>query len=185
MSGKTPGGGTTSIGVVTTAPWNKTVIRQASGASAGDSVIDTLGNVVYGRLTFAGSTWTHSYYVDLAGTETPYTMTATINIAWYYQEIYAPLVSAPVFSEFATIPSDNVTADIQTATTTLQGKVSLSAATPGAIAATGSAGTANASTANADHSHEGLHSIKSSGGAQILGDAIIAGTNGGNGNASD
>lgn len=179
MSGKTPGGGTSAEGVVTTGAYNKVLIRQATGAEAGDVFTDTLGNEVYGRLTEAAGVWTVSFYVDVSGVQTAYTFTVSALANWFYQEIFNPMGgSAPVFSEFATIPSDNATADVITATTALQGKVSLSASAPGAIASTGSAGTASASVANADHTHEGVHSVSKSGSAQILGDVTFTGSAG-------
>jgi len=175
FSGKTPGGTSLVEGVVTSGTYNKVLITQASGVEEGDAFTDSLGNVVYGRLTESSGTWTLSYYVLLSGTETAYTFSVASDVRYYFQEIYNPLAGlAPVFSEFAMIPSDNVTADVITATTTEQGKVQLSASAPGAIAATGSAGTANASVANADHTHEGLHSIAKLGDPALLGDVTLS-----------
>lgn len=174
LSLKTPGGSTSSEGVVTAAPNNKVVLRQGSGANEDDEIVDASGNVVYGRLTYATGVWTLSYYSLVSGTETTYSFGGSTSIKWYYQEIFNPLGgNAPVFSEFATIPSDNATADVITATTTLQGKVLLSSSAPGAIASTGSAGTATASVANADHTHAGVHSVAKSGSTQILGDVTF------------
>lgn len=181
FSGFTPGGSTVAVGVVTDPPWNKVVIRQATGADQDDVFKDASGNVVYGRLTYALGIWTLSYYVNLSGTETAYSFAVSSDVRYYYQEIFNPLdasASPPVFSEFAVIPSDNQTIDVITATTSLQGKVSLASSAPGAIASSGSAGTANAVTANADHTHEGVHSVKASGYSQILGDVEIAGSGG-------
>ena len=69
------------------------------------------------------------------------------------------MVNPPVYSEFASIPSDNPTQDILTASTTDKGKVQL-ATTVTPISDTGTAGTPNATVANADHAHEGVHGIK-------------------------
>lgn len=181
FSGFTPGGSTSAVGVVTDPPWNKVVIRQATGADQDDVFKDSSGNVVYGRLTFALGVWALSYYVNLSGTETAYSFAVSSDVRYYYQEIFNPLdasASPPVFSEFAVIPSDNQTVDVITATTSLQGKVSLSSSAPGAIASSGSAGTANAIVANANHTHEGVHSVKASGYSQLLGDVEIAGSGG-------
>jgi len=179
MTGKTPGGSTVAEGVVTTGAYNRVIMRQATGAEAGDAFTDALGNEVYGRLTEAAGVWTISFFTDVSGVETAYTFASSASSRWYYQEIFNPMGgNAPVFSEFASIPSDNATADVIPATTTLQGKVSLSASAPGAIASTGSAGTATASVANADHTHEGLHSIAKSGDPQIKGDATLSASGG-------
>ena len=174
FASKTASTGTLSLGVVVLPIYNKCVLRQASGASTGDKFIDGSGNEVYARITNSGATWTLTYYVDLAGVETSYNFTVSSDIRFYYQELFNPMVSIPTYSEFATIPSDNVTADIITATTTDQGKVSL-ATTAQSIGSSNSAGTANASVANANHVHQGVHSVAVT--APIYGDAVlVAGT---------
>ena len=172
-----PGGSALAEGVVTDPPFNKVLLRQATGANTGDLFIDTLGNEVYARLTYAALNWTLSFFVDLAGVETSYSFPSSQTAAIYYQEIFNPMVAPPTYSEFAVIPSDNVTADILTATTTLQGKVSL-ATTAQPIGSSSSAGTANASVANENHTHAGVHSVAKSGDPQILGDATFTGTGG-------
>lgn len=178
FTGKTPGGSAFVEGVVTAAPQNKVVIRRASGANEDDSFLDTLGNVVYGRLTEAVGVWTLSYYVLLSGVETAYSFAVSSDVRYYYQEIFNPLGgNAPVYSEFASIPSDNATADILTATTTIQGKVQL-ATTAQPVGSSSSAGTANASVANENHTHAGVHSVAKSGDAALLGDVTFTGANG-------
>jgi len=83
FTGKVPSGGDTLKGVVVIAPNNRVVIRQGSGANTGDSFVDGLGNVVYGRLTYSAGVWTLTYYVDLAGTETPYSFGASVDACLY------------------------------------------------------------------------------------------------------
>ena len=178
MTGQTPSGGSTSEGVVVTNPENKLVIRQATGASANDVFVDSFGNIVYARLTESIGIWTLSFYVDLSGTETAYSFGSASDVRWYYQKLYNPMQNPPVYSEFATIPSDNATADVITATTALQGKVSLSSTAAQSVATASSAGTANASVANADHAHQGVHSVAKSGSAEIYGDVTLTGSGG-------
>ena len=174
---KTSGGSGSQVGVVTAAPWNKVIIRQASGASQDDVFKDALGNVVYARLTFAASVWTLSYYVNLSGTETAYSFAIASDVRFYYQEIYNPLGGlAPVYSEFAIIPSDNATADVITASTTAQGKVQLGTAAQ-SVGLSNSAGTANATVANADHTHQGIHSVIV-GASTFYNDLTLTGSNG-------
>lgn len=177
LAGKTPGGSDITLGVVTTAPNNKIILRQASGANTGDVFKDAGGNIVYGRLTYAPTTWTLFYYVLIANTETAYTFLTSVDIDWYYQQIYNPMVSVPTYSEFAAIPSDNATADVATATQFLQGKVLLSSSIPSEISSTGNTGTANGTVALADHTHKGLRSISKSGSAQLFGDVTLTSTN--------
>lgn len=174
MSGKTNSTGITVKGVVVTAPNNKIVIRQASGTNTDDEYKDAFGNIVYGRLTYSASVWTLSYYVEISGTETAYTFVSS-DVRWYYQELFNPITDAPVYSEFASIPSDNATADIITATTSLQGKVQLSSSAGADIGSSGSAGTANATVANADHTHRGVLSVNKNGATTLYGAVTLSG----------
>jgi len=161
--------------VVVNTPENKTILRQATGASENDVFLDGSGNVVYGRITNSGSVWTLSFYVDLSGTETPYSFTAA-NIRWYYQELFNPMVNPPVYSEFAVIPSDNVTQDVIDATTTNKGKVLLSSSTASEVGSTSTIGTTNGTVANADHAHKGIHAIQEfSEAVNVFGDIILKG----------
>ncbi len=125
MSGKTAGGSDTVLGVVTTAPYNKVILRQGTGANTDDAYLDTLGNVVYGRLTEAAGVWTLTYYSLVAAVETAYSFGGASDIKWYYQQIYNPLIDAPVYSEFASIPSDSATSDVMDASATQRGLVNL------------------------------------------------------------
>lgn len=124
FSGKTPSGGDTIKGVVVLAPNNKVVLRQGSGANYGDQFVDSFGNVVYGRLTQLAGVWTLSYFVDLSGVETAYSFSGSVSVLLYYQELFNPITDAPVYSEFASIPSDNVTSDAIDATATQRGLMS-------------------------------------------------------------
>lgn len=159
LSGKTNSTGDTVTGVVVSSPYNKVIIRQGSGASEDDVFIDGSGNVVYARLTFSASIWTLTFYVDISGTETPYSFGSSVDIKWYYQELFNPMINPPVYSEFANIPSDNPTQDVQVATTTQKGKVQL-ATSAQSIGTSNSSGTPNASVANEDHTHEGVHGVQ-------------------------
>jgi hypothetical protein len=177
LTGKTASSGSTVAGVVVTASQNKGILRQASGPNENDVFVDGSGNVVYSRLTESVGVWTLSFYVDIAGTETAYNFAVASDIRWYYQELYNPMVNPPVYSEFAVIPSDNVTQDVITATTTDQGKVQLASAAAQSVGSSNAAGTANATVANADHAHQGIHSVDA-GGADLYGDITIAGAGG-------
>lgn len=174
--------GSIVAGVVSTSPFNKVVIRQASGSNTDDSFKDALGNVVYGRVTNSGGvggTWTLSYYVDVSGVETAYSFSGS-DVRFYYQQLFNPMsASYPVYSELAIVPSDSTTADVITATTSQQGKVSVSSSAPSAIASSGSAGTSSAAiAANYDHTHEGVHSVSKSGSTALVGDITLTGSNG-------
>ena len=122
LTGKPVSTSSSVAGVVSTAPENKIVIRQASGASQDDDYTDALGNVVYARLTWLASVWTMSFFVNLSGTETAYSFGSASDIRWYYQQLFSPFDPAiPVYSEYAIIPSDNATADVVDASSTQRG----------------------------------------------------------------
>lgn len=126
LSGKSPSSGTTDPGVVVTAPYNTAILRQGSGAGVGDEFVDGFGNVVYGRLTEASGTWTLSYFVNLAGTETAYSFLTPVDVTWYYQELYNPLDNPPVYDTSFFIPSDNATQDVVDASVSQRGVVNTS-----------------------------------------------------------
>lgn len=174
LSGKSVSSSSTVLGLPVVPPYNKVILRQGSGLSKGDEILDTLGNQVYGRVTYSAGVWTLTYYVDLSGIEAAYSLPAQ-DVAWYFQELYNPLSGAPVYSELAHIPSDNATADVIDATTSQKGKVQLSATAPPAITGAGAIGTTNATVANADHTHEGVHSvgIYSVAGTPPMGDVLL------------
>lgn len=188
LSADVPSNGQTEQGVVVNSPYNRTVLRQATGVNAGDAFTDGFGNEVYGRLTYTPEStatdpttgvvtttpakWLLSFFIDSAGTETSYSFTTATDLRWYYQKIYNPLVNSPVYSEFAQIPSDNATADVVPATTTQQGKVSLATGSTPVSTAT-HAGTPNGRVANEDHTHKGVHSVAVNGSPQLFGDVKL------------
>lgn len=173
-----PSNGPTTLGVVVNTPYNKNILRQGSGVNKGDEILDGLGNQVYGRLTESSGVWTETYFVDIAGVETPYSFGAPQDIDWYYQELFNPLTTTPVYDPMAFIPSENATADILDASEIQAGKVLLANAAPGAIASAGAKGVGTRA-AKIDHTHEGVHSVGIFGmGSPLLGDVLIkAGSN--------
>lgn len=131
MTGKSVSAGSTQLGVVTNTPYNKVILREASGAGSGTAFVDGSGNEVYGRITESAGVWTLTFYVDLSGTETAYSFGSAVDARWYYQELYNPLVNTPVYDPGAYVPSDAATADVVDATATQRGLVSASAQTFG------------------------------------------------------
>jgi hypothetical protein len=179
MTGKTPSPGAGTPGVVVTAPENKLLIRYASGVNENDQIVDGSGNVVYGRITESSGVWTLSYFVDLSGTETPYSFGSATDVRWYYQELFNPMVNPPTYSEYAVIPSDNATLDVIQATSSEYGKTILQNSASADIGSAGTTGTANGRVANENHVHRGVRSLKKTGGpSDIFGDVELEqGTN--------
>jgi|GEM_PF-2625923 len=122
MSGKTPGGNETTVGVVTTTPYNRCPVLTYPDR---DEVLTTDGNKVFGRLTESGGTWTlYFYYIEEDGTETNYAFPSNTNIIWGYYEVLE-FNDWPTFDDNAVFPSDQIVGDIPYATTTQGGKVKL------------------------------------------------------------
>lgn len=166
-----------TVGVVTNDPYNYVPVFDANG----DSYIDASGDKVYGRLTCAPATaasptaWTLSFYVNEAGTETPYSFAASSYIGWFYQQLFTE-ATRPVYSDVFVVQSDQVAGVVPNATTTVYGTTQLGNAAPGAIASAGASGTANGRVANADHTHQGVASVAASGSSALYGAVVIAAT---------
>lgn len=124
MTGKFPSAGDTIKGVVVLAPNNRVIIRQGSGPNINDEFVDGSGNIVYARLTESAGVWTLSYFVDISGTETAYSFLSSVDVLLYYQELFNPIFDAPIYSEFAVVPSENTTEGVVDATTTQRGLIS-------------------------------------------------------------
>lgn len=120
LTGKTPSTGVAVEGVVVTVPYNRAVLRDTNG----QEFLDGSGNEVYGRVTESAGTWTLTFFVDIAGVETPYSFPAPVTVVWYYQELFNPMVNPPVYDPGAFIPSDAATADVVDASATQRGLVS-------------------------------------------------------------
>jgi hypothetical protein len=127
MTGKTASGGSTTVGVVVTAPYNRVLLKNTVGAVPDDDFKSAVGDIVYGRITESAGVWTLSYYTDIAGTETAYSFSGSNAVTWWYQELYNPLNSdapPPVYSEFFSIPTDNATESVREASSSQSGIVS-------------------------------------------------------------
>lgn len=94
-------GNSTQEGLVVDPPYNKVILQDENGSSFGDGN----GNTVYGRVTYVASpeAFTLTFYSLVAGVETAYSFTTSVNINWYYQQLYKPIVDMPVYSEFSQI----------------------------------------------------------------------------------
>lgn len=138
LTGKFPSALPTTLGVVVNGPYNKILLSQASGLNTGDSFVDAFGNIVYGRLSYSFPNWQLDFFVDIAGAETAYNFLSASDISWFYQELFNPVDSTPVYSAQFFIPSDNATSDVVDATTTQRGLVNtLSQSFAGAKSFTG------------------------------------------------
>lgn len=118
MAGKVSGGAAASLGVVTSAPYNKV---QVFNSSTGDGLEDPQGQRVYGRITELFSVWTVSFYTNEAGVETSYTLPSS-NITVYFLEVFNQN-TRPTIPETPEFGSFDITADVIDASSTHRGLV--------------------------------------------------------------
>lgn len=121
MTGKTPGGGSSTLGVITTGGNNRCHIVDSSTQTF---IEDADGQRVYGRITEAAGVWTISYYTNEAGVETAHSLTST-NINVIFLEVFSQLTRPTIPSnpfEFGTL---DVTADVVDASATVRGVVNV------------------------------------------------------------
>jgi len=85
LAGKTPGGGTSTAGVVTTGDANRVEIRDATTKKV---FFDGDGNKIYGRLTESSSVWTLSFFVLDEGSEVAANLEEEVNIDVLYLEVF-------------------------------------------------------------------------------------------------
>lgn len=155
-------------GAVANPPYNKVFIRDANS----DEIEDANGNEVYARLTNNSVSFILEYYVLVGAVETPYSFPAPTAIKWYYQKIFDPLISAPVYDRAAFIPSENTTADVIYATELLSGKVLLSDVAAESVTTVNAKGV-SIRAAKADHTHRGISSLTKLGDVAQYGDATL------------
>lgn len=124
LSGKSVSSGETVKGLPTSSPYNKVMLRDGTAATEGDLLKSAAGDIVYARVTESSGTWTLTFYTNVAGVETAYTLFSSQSLFWYYQELFSPLSDIPIYSELASIPSDNATQDVIDATSTARGLIS-------------------------------------------------------------
>jgi hypothetical protein len=168
LLGKIPSASSVVKGVVTNAPYNKIILRELDGTE----VIDSLGNEVYGRLTFSASVWTLSYFSFVSGLETAYSFAVSTDLLWWYQELFNPIVDSPVYSDFVFTPSTDLTNDIVDASETQAGKVYLSNTAPADPSGTAAKGVSTRA-AKADHVHQAVHSLFITGDTHVYGDVEL------------
>jgi hypothetical protein len=120
MSTKNFGGTSTQVGVITSAPFNKTVILKLP---KNDQVEDAEGQIIYGRITYIGAQWLLNYYTNENGVETAYNFTVPTNIDCYFLEVFNSSTRPTIPSSPAMFGTLDVTADVIDATVLLRGLI--------------------------------------------------------------
>jgi len=117
----TPGGGVATVGVPTTAPYNRVELRTDPN---GDQIEEPGGKLVYGRLTESSGTWTLTYYYEAAGVETAYSLPSQ-DIRLYWREVFDASTRPTFATDTGFIGSFDATADVVDASTSQRGVVSI------------------------------------------------------------
>lgn len=119
FASETPGGGTSTVGVITSAPSNRVYVYGVNG----DALEDAEGQRIYARITESAGVWTLSFYTLEAGVETAHAL-ASQDIQIYFLKVFT-------LEDIPTIPSDpvfggtiDVTADVVDASATQRGLMS-------------------------------------------------------------
>lgn len=96
LGGKLPSNNSTTLGVVVNMPNNRVFLTNAAtGNNFTDELVDSSGNIIYGRISNTLGVWTINYFSLVSGIETPYSFPTATNIRWFYRELFAPLISTP------------------------------------------------------------------------------------------
>ena len=121
FSSKTSGGGSSAIGVPTTAPYNQVELRTSP---ARDQIEEPGGKKVYGRLTESTGVWTLSYYyLNGSGVETSYSLPSQ-NIVIFFREVFNSSTRPTFGTNSGFIGSQDSTLDVVDASATQRGVVS-------------------------------------------------------------
>lgn len=121
FTGKTPGGDQFNAGVITTGLDNRVSLIDTAN---GTQIEDAGGQRVYGRLTWAASVWTLSFYTNEAGTETAHTLAGSTDLGLFYREVFTLATRPTIPADVGQIGSLDMTADVVDASTTQRGVVS-------------------------------------------------------------
>lgn len=117
MSGKTPGGSSSSLGVITSPPNNRVYIKDSLTETF---VEDAEGQRVYGRITESGGAWTLSFYTNEGGVETAHNL-STLNISIYFWEVFNLATRPTIPSDPAEFGTLDITGDVSDASDTIRG----------------------------------------------------------------
>lgn len=129
FSGKSAGGDTSTLGVVTTAPNNLVEIFEKD---TGQRIEDGEGDQVFARVTEAAAVWTLSFFTNEAGSETAHSLSSQ-NIRFMFVEIFSASTRPTLGSRVGGFDSLSAVSDIPDATASQAGKVNTSAQTFGGV----------------------------------------------------
>jgi hypothetical protein len=118
FAGKSPGGDTTTVGVITDPPSNRV---QLFNPANGTPLENDQGLRIYGRLTESAGVWT-LFFFTFDGTENAHTFDTTQDFDAFYLEVFDQQ-NRPTIPASPDFGSLNVSADVPDATTSIRGLV--------------------------------------------------------------
>lgn len=122
---KSPGGGASVAGVITTAPDNRVEIV---GKDDLREIEDSSGRRVFAKLTESAGTWTLTYFVNIGGVDTAHSLSSQ-NIRYLYREVFTASTRPTITPSVGKYDSLAAVEDIPDASATQAGKVSTTAQT--------------------------------------------------------
>ena len=124
FSSKTAGGGSSAVGVPTSAPYNQVELRTSP---ARDQIEEPGGKKVYGRLTESSGVWTLTYfYLNGSGVETSYSLPSQ-DVVIFFREVFNASTRPTFGTNSGFIGSQDSTLDVVDASPTQRGVVSTGA----------------------------------------------------------
>lgn len=120
MTGKSAGGGSSALGVLTTAGQNK---AELFSNLTNTYLEDANGQRIFGTITEAAGVWTISYFTNEAGVETSHSL-STQDIRIFFKEIFSQNTRPTLFESPAEFGTLDITSDVVDASSTQRGVVS-------------------------------------------------------------
>jgi hypothetical protein len=121
MALETPNGMSTNLGVITDPPNNRVWILNSSDETFFENAT---GQRVYGRVTYVFPTWTLSFYTNVSGVETAFTMPVS-NIKMYFLKVFDQNTRPSIPEMPGVFGTMDLTSDIMDASPTQRGLVNL------------------------------------------------------------
>lgn len=190
MGGYSPSSNSTTAGVVVNTPYNRVMLLYGDSAKYRDQVVDASGNLYYGRLTYAASVWTLSFYVEISGVETAASIASGTTLLWFFRQLQNPITSTSpnynsvfemfskttktvnsVFGNITLAGAGGTSVGVSGQTITFTSPA-LSSTTPESVGTASVIGVGTTS-ARADHVHQGVHSVAVSGNGGLYGDVVF------------
>lgn len=118
LVGKTPGGGSAALGVITSPPSNRVYLKDTATETY---IEDVGGQRIYGRITESGGAWTLSFFTNESGVVDPASISGPLDLTVYFLEVFDQSTRPTIPSSPADFGTLDITADVADATNTIRG----------------------------------------------------------------